>query len=45
MKVPTTFDEFVDAAAKLKAEGYTPIAVSGKEMWQLVRYLSFILFV
>ncbi|RIE00930.1 extracellular solute-binding protein [Cohnella faecalis] len=42
MKVPTTFDEFVDAAAKLKAEGYTPIAVSGKEMWQLVRYLSFI---
>ncbi|MDB5053360.1 MAG: hypothetical protein JWM44_1410 [Bacilli bacterium] len=42
IKVPTTFDEFIEACKKLKSKGYTPIAVSGKEMWQLVRYLSFI---
>ncbi|OMF30755.1 hypothetical protein BK133_16585 [Paenibacillus sp. FSL H8-0548] len=42
IKVPTNFDEFVQASAKLKEAGYTPIAVSGKEMWQMVRYLSFI---
>ncbi len=42
IQAPTNFDEFIAAAAKLKEAGYTPIAVSGKEMWQLVRYLSFI---
>jgi raffinose/stachyose/melibiose transport system substrate-binding protein len=42
IKVPTTFDEFIQACETLKSKGYTPIAVSGKELWQLVRYLSFI---
>lgn len=42
IKVPANFDEFVQAAETLKQKGYTPIALSGKEMWQLVRYLSFV---
>jgi raffinose/stachyose/melibiose transport system substrate-binding protein len=41
IKVPTTFDEFIEAADILKKNGYTPIAVAGKEIWQLIRYLSF----
>lgn len=38
---PKTFDEFLAACESLKGAGYTPISVSGKETWQLLRYLSF----
>ncbi len=40
--IPKTYDEFIAACEKLKQAGYTPIAVAGKERWQLIRYLSFI---
>jgi raffinose/stachyose/melibiose transport system substrate-binding protein len=42
IKVPTTFDEFIQACEILKSKGYNPIAVAGKEIWQIIRYLSFI---
>ncbi len=39
---PTTFSEFLDACEALKAAGYTPISVSGKDNWQILRYLLMI---
>jgi raffinose/stachyose/melibiose transport system substrate-binding protein len=32
---PKTYDEFVDAAKKLKGAGVTPLAVGGKDSWTL----------
>lgn len=39
---PTTFSEFLDVCASLKDAGYTPISVSGKDNWQILRYLLMI---
>ena len=39
---PTTFSEFLDTCAALKEAGYTPISVSGKDNWQILRYLLMI---
>ncbi|KRE35252.1 ABC transporter substrate-binding protein [Paenibacillus sp. Soil522] len=41
---PTTFDEFLDAAKKLKSKGITPIAIDGKDKWPMLRYLGFLPF-
>jgi raffinose/stachyose/melibiose transport system substrate-binding protein len=41
---PKTFDELVTVCKTLKDKGLTPIAIGGKEKWQLLRYLSFIPF-
>ncbi|MFJ9379578.1 ABC transporter substrate-binding protein [Streptomyces sp. NPDC101455] len=38
--VPTTYDELVAAAAKLKSAGVTPFAAAGKEGWPLTRLVS-----
>lgn len=37
---PTTYDELVDAAAKLKAAGITPITFGGKDNWHIMRLLD-----
>ena len=37
---PTTYDQWVDAAQKLKASGTTPIAMGGKENWHVMRLLD-----
>lgn len=39
---PTTFSEFLDTCEALKEAGYTPISVSGKDNWQILRYLLMI---
>jgi len=44
VSVPTTFAEFLEACAKLKAGGVTPISVSGKEKWPMLRYLAYVPF-
>lgn len=36
---PSTFQEFLDVCEKLKSAGYTPLSVSGKDNWQILRYL------
>jgi raffinose/stachyose/melibiose transport system substrate-binding protein len=41
IKAPRTFDEFLAACETLKSKGVTPVIVSGKEKWQLLRYLAF----
>jgi raffinose/stachyose/melibiose transport system substrate-binding protein len=37
---PTTYDEWVTAAQKLKDAGLTPIAMGGKENWHVMRLLD-----
>ncbi len=37
--IPTTHSEFLDACEKLKNAGFTPISVSGKDNWQILRYM------
>ena len=39
---PTTFSEFLDTCEALKNAGYTPISVSGKDNWQILRYILMI---
>jgi raffinose/stachyose/melibiose transport system substrate-binding protein len=39
---PKTFAEFLQVCEALAAKGYTPISVSGKEAWPLMRYLMMI---
>lgn len=39
---PKTFAEFLDVCAKLQAKNYTPISISGKEQWTILRYLLFL---
>ncbi len=36
---PKTFQEFLDVCASLKENSLTPISVSGKEAWPILRYL------
>jgi raffinose/stachyose/melibiose transport system substrate-binding protein len=36
--VPTTFEEFEAAAAKLKENGVTPISIGGKGSWMTMRF-------
>lgn len=40
VSVPTTWQEFTDAAAKLKAAGVQPLTASGAQGWSLTRYIS-----
>ena len=37
--IPTTHSEFLETCEKLKNAGFTPISVSGKDNWQILRYL------
>lgn len=39
---PSTFNEFLNVCETLKESGYTPISVSGKDNWQILRYLLMI---
>lgn len=41
--VPTSYDELVDAAAKLDASGTTPIAFGGSVSWHLMRWADSLL--
>lgn len=42
VEIPTTFDEFLAACQTLKDAGFTPISVSGKEQWTLLRYIDMV---
>lgn len=37
--IPKTHSEFLEVCEKLKNAGYTPISVSGKDNWEILRYL------
>ncbi|MGN6126462.1 MAG: ABC transporter substrate-binding protein [Humibacter sp.] len=37
---PTTFDELMADAAKIKAAGYTPFATDGKDAWPITRLIG-----
>src|SRR6202012_209332 len=39
---PKTWDEFLDAAKKLKAAGITPIAVAGRDAWALAGWFDYL---
>jgi multiple sugar transport system substrate-binding protein len=39
---PKTWDEFLDAAKKLKAAGITPIAVAGRDAWTLAGWFDYL---
>lgn len=41
LKVPTTWDEFLNCCSVLKEKGDIPVVVAGTENWCLMRYLSF----
>ncbi|NIY62292.1 ABC transporter substrate-binding protein [Streptomyces malaysiensis] len=38
---PKTLDDFIDACRPLRAKGYIPIALDGKDGWPLERYLAY----
>jgi len=42
VSIPKTHTEFLEACEKLKNAGYTPISVSGKDNWEILRYLLMI---
>lgn len=42
VSVPKTHSEFLEVCEKLKNAGYTPISVSGKDNWEILRYLLMI---
>jgi raffinose/stachyose/melibiose transport system substrate-binding protein len=42
--VPTTYDELLSDAAKLKAAGITPISASGATGWTLARWIGILLY-
>ena len=44
IEVPETFDDFLVVCEKLKSAGVTPISVSGKEKWPMLRYLAYVPF-
>jgi len=39
---PKTWDEFLDAAKKLKAAGITPVAVAGRDAWTLAGWFDYL---
>ncbi|AJW98429.1 extracellular solute-binding protein [Burkholderia gladioli pv. gladioli] len=39
---PKTWDEFLDDCKKLKAAGFTPIAVGGRDSWTLAAWFDYI---
>lgn len=43
IQMPTSFDEFENALATLKANGITPISLGGKYGWQTMRFTEAIL--
>ena len=44
ISVPTTYDELLADAAKLKAAGITPISASGATGWTISRWIGILLF-
>jgi raffinose/stachyose/melibiose transport system substrate-binding protein len=40
VSVPTTFEEFENVMATLKAKGYTPLILCGKPGWHLMRFVE-----
>ncbi|MDO4650056.1 MAG: ABC transporter substrate-binding protein [Eubacteriales bacterium] len=40
IEVPTTFEEFEDALAKIKEAGYTPMETGGLNGWHLMRWVE-----
>lgn len=42
--MPSTFDELLQDAQKLKDAGYTPIAIDGKDQYWFYRYLGMVAF-
>jgi raffinose/stachyose/melibiose transport system substrate-binding protein len=43
VKAPTTFEEFEKVCAALKAKGYTPLALSGKNGWHVMRFIEMLI--
>lgn len=43
IQVPTTFEEFEDACAKLKANGIIPITTAGKYGWHVMRFVELLI--
>ncbi|MBV9447621.1 MAG: extracellular solute-binding protein [Streptosporangiaceae bacterium] len=44
LSVPTTYDELLSDAAKLKTAGITPISASGATGWTLARWIGILLY-
>ncbi len=44
IEIPTTLDELIDAAEKLKAAGVTPFVASGKTGWTISRWVGALLY-
>lgn len=42
VSVPTTYDELLDAVAKLKANGVIPIALAGQSKWPELMYIQYL---
>lgn len=40
VEVPTTFEEFEEACAKIKEAGYTPMAAAGLNGWHVMRWVE-----
>lgn len=40
IEIPTTFEEFEDACAKLKEAGYVPMAAAGLNGWHVMRWVE-----
>jgi raffinose/stachyose/melibiose transport system substrate-binding protein len=43
LTVPTTFEEFEDVCAKLKAAGITPISTAGLNGWHVMRFVELLI--
>lgn len=43
IEVPTTFDEFEEACAKLKENGITPISTAGLNGWHTMRFVELLI--
>lgn len=42
VEVPTTYDELLDAVAKLKAAGVIPISLAGQSKWPELMYIQYL---